>query len=146
MGAIQYSVWIQTTPEELWGIYVDPTRIPEWQTGSPVIEEICGAGDQPGSTYVSRRAPGAARTTVIEADNPRLLKTSTEAYFGLRFDLTSTFTREAGGTLLQLHAETHWPRGLHLFGRLVEAAILSRRQSEKELARLKRLVEGNLKA
>lgn len=145
MGTIQYSVWIQTTPEELWSIYVDPTRIPD-QTGSPAIEEIRGAGDQPGSTYVSRRAPGAARTTVIEADKPRLLKTSTEAYFGLRFDLTSTLTRQAGGTLLQLHAETHWPRGLHLVGTLVEAAILSRREGEKELARLKRLVEGNLQA
>ena len=146
MGAIEYSVWIRCTPEELWRIYVDPMRIPEWQTGSPVIDEIHGAGDQPGSTYVSRRRPGAARTTVIEADKPRLLRTSTEAYFGLRFDLTSTLTQQAGGTSLRLHAETHWPRRLPLVGRLVEAAILSRREGEKELGRLKRLVESNLSA
>jgi uncharacterized protein YndB with AHSA1/START domain len=35
MGTIDYSVWIQASPEDVWWIYIDPIRIPEWQTGSP---------------------------------------------------------------------------------------------------------------
>jgi uncharacterized protein YndB with AHSA1/START domain len=143
MGTTDYSVWIEASPEEIWGIYVDPMRIPEWQTGSPVIEHVHGSGDQVGTTYVSRRRPGAARTTVTEVDKPRRLVTTTEAYLGLRFDVTSSLRAQSDGTLLELRAETHWPRGFGLIGRLVEAAILSPREGAKELARLKRLIENS---
>src|SRR5215216_6905264 len=137
MGVIDYSVWIQASPEEVWRIYVDPSRIPEWQTGSPVIEDVQGAGDVPGTTYVSRRGPGAACTTVMVAERPRRLVTHTEAYFGLRFDVESRLKREREGTLLEIRAQTHWPRGLGLPGKLVELVILSGREVRKELARLK---------
>ena len=119
MGTTDYSVWIEASPEDTWGIYVDPMRIPEWQTGSPVIEHVHGSGDQVGTTYVSRRRPGAARTTVTEVDKPRRLVTTTEAYLGLRFDVTSSLTPQSDGTLLELRAETHWPRG---FGRDPQSA------------------------
>ncbi len=142
-SAVDYSVWIHASPEEVWRVYVDPSRIPEWQTGSPVIEEVRGSGDKPGSTYVSRRRPGAARTTVIDVDKPGRLMTSTEAYLGLRFDVTSSLTPQADGTLLELRAQTHWPRGLGLLGKLVEAVILSPREAQKELGRLKQLIESN---
>ena len=145
MGAVDYSVWIKASPEQVWRVYVDPSRIPEWQTGSPVIEEVHGSAEQPGSSYVSRRRPGAARTTVTKADKPSLLTTMTEAYFGLRFDVRSSLTPQSGGTLLELHVETHWPRGLGLLGRLLEAAILSPREGRKELGRLKALIESDLK-
>jgi uncharacterized protein YndB with AHSA1/START domain len=143
MGTTDYSVWIEATPEQVWRVYVDPLRIPEWQTGSPTIEEVRGSGDQLGSSYVSRRRPGAARTTVMEVDKPRRLMTATKAYFGLRFDVTSLLKSQSGDTRLELHVETHWPRGLGLLGKLVEAAILNPREGEKELARLKRLIETN---
>ncbi len=146
MGAVDYSVWIQASPEQVWRVYVDPSRIPEWQTGSPVIEEIHGPADQAGSTYVSRRRPGAARTTVTEADKPSRLMTTTEAYFGLRFDVRSLLTLQPGGTLLELHVETHWPRGLGMLGKLLEAAILSPREGQKELGRLKALIERDHRA
>ncbi|HEX3196007.1 MAG TPA: SRPBCC family protein [Propionibacteriaceae bacterium] len=145
MGAVDYSVWIQASPEQVWRVYVDPSRIPEWQTGSPVIEEIHGRADEPGSTYVSRRRPGAARTTVTEAEKPSCLMTITEAYFGLRFDVRSLLTPQSGVTLLGLQVETLWPRGLGLLGKPVEVAILSPREGQKELARLKALIESDLR-
>jgi uncharacterized protein YndB with AHSA1/START domain len=143
MGTIDYSVWIEAPPEDVWKVYVDPMRIPEWQTGSPVIEQVHGSGDRVGSTYVSRRRPGAARTTVVQVDKPRRLVSTTDAYFGLRFDVMSSLSPQSGGTLLGLLAETHWPRGLGVLGKLVEAALLSRREGQKELARLKRLIESS---
>ena len=141
MGVLEHSVWIQAKPEEVWRLYVDPSRIPEWQTGSPVIEDVRGAGDGPDTTYISRRGPGVAQTMVLEAERPRRLVTRTQAYLGLQFDVVSQLEPEADGTRLELRAETHWPRGLGLLGKLVELAVLSRHEGEKELANLKELVE-----
>lgn len=141
MGVLEQSVWIHADPERVWSVYVDPMRIPDWQTGSPVIEDVHGAADAPGSTYVSRRSPGKARTTVVAAERPRRLVTRTDAYFGLRFDVVSRLQAEGDGTRLDLHVETHWPRGLGLLGRLLEGVFLSAREGRKELANLKSLVE-----
>lgn len=142
MGTIEHSVWIKARPEDVWATYVDPSRLPEWQTGSPVIAGIDGPAGRPGSTYSSSRGPGTARTTVLFADPPRRILTRTAAYFGLKFDVDTSLGREADGTLLRIRAETHWPRGLGLLGKVVERAILSGTEARKELANLKALVEG----
>jgi hypothetical protein len=63
----------------------------------------------------------------------------------LRFEVVSQLEPEADGTRLDLRAETHWPRGLGLLGKLVELAVLSRREGSKELSRLKALVETEAK-
>jgi uncharacterized protein YndB with AHSA1/START domain len=128
-------------PEEVWRTYVDPSRLPEWQTGSPVIADIQGPGGQPGSSYTSTRGPGTARTTVLSADPPHRILTRTVAYFGLKFDVDSRLQPERNGTLLRLRAETHWPRGLGVAGRLVERVFLSGTEARKELANLKTLIE-----
>ena len=145
MGVLEHSVWISARPEQVWPVYTDPLRIPEWQTGSPVILDVHGVGDTPGSTYVSRRRPGSAYTTVVEAEQPRRLVTRTEAYLGLRFDVSSWLEAVDDGTRLSVRADTRWPRGLGLLGRLVELAILSPREAERELKNLKTLVERETK-
>ena len=146
MGVLEYSVLIRARPEQVWPVYTDPLRIPDWQTGSPMIRDVHGTGDTPGSTYVSRRRPGSACTTVVEAEQPRRLVTRTEAYLGLRFDVISWLEAEADGTRLSLRAETQWPRGLGLLGMLVERVILNPREAERELKNLKALVEGETKS
>lgn len=146
MGTLDHSIWIQATPEQVWRTYVDPARVPDWQTGSPVIRDIRGTPGEPGSTYVSRRGPLAARTTVLTADFARELVTTTEATLGLQLELTSRFSARSGGTDLLLHVVTHWRRGLGPVGRLVELALLNRREAYEELARLKALVESEASA
>lgn len=141
MGVLENSVWIAAQPEAVWRVYVDPSRIPEWQTGSPVIMDVSGPGDRPGSTYGSRRSPGTARTTVLAADAPNRLVTTTDAYLGLRFDVESRLRPESGGTRLDLRTVTRWPRGLGLIGKLVEYAVLNRNEGNRELANLRGLVE-----
>jgi uncharacterized protein YndB with AHSA1/START domain len=141
MGVHEYSVWIQAPAEDVWRVYADPSRIPDWQTGSPVVTTVHGGEADAGSSYVATRGPGAARTTVLEADRPHKMVTRTEAYLGLQLDVISLLGSEASGTRLNLRAETHWPKGRRLIGRIVEVAILSRREAAKELANLKMLVE-----
>ena len=141
MSVQEHSVWIKAKPEDVWRVYVDPSRIPDWETGSPRIEDVHGKGDEVGTTYVVRRGPAAARTTVLTAERPRHLVTRTEAFLGLRFDVDSRLYAEWDGTRLDLRMETHWPRGRRLLGRLVELVALNPREARKELGYLKALVE-----
>jgi uncharacterized protein YndB with AHSA1/START domain len=141
MGVLAYSVWVKATPEQVWQTYADPSRIPDWQTGKPVIGEVRGGPGQAGSSYVSRRDPFSARPMVLSAEQPRELVTTSDAYLGLQLEVTSLLTARSGGTDLQLHVVTRWRRGLGPVGKLVELAILSPREAQKELANLKALVE-----
>ena len=146
MGEVEYAVWIAAAPEHLWRTYVDPTRIPAWQTGRPVVRDVRGAPGESGSTYVSKRGPLSARTTVVAAEVPRLLVTRTDAYLGLELEIHSRLSARDGGTDLQLRVATHWRRRLGPLSRLVEAAILNPREARKELASLKELVEREASA
>lgn len=90
MGTISHEVLVDATPADLWRVHADPRRVPEWQTGAPVVEGLEGDGASPGSSYTVRR-----------------------------------------GRLVSLG----------VVGRLVERALLSRREATTKLARLKVLVE-----
>jgi uncharacterized protein YndB with AHSA1/START domain len=141
MGEHAYAAWIDAAPELVWRAYVDPTRIPEWQTGKPVIEDVHGGPGELGSTYVSRRGRLVARTEVVACDKPSRLVTRTEAYFGLELHITSRLAQRAGGTDLELTVETHWSSQHRLVQKVVERAILSRREARKELTNLKTIIE-----
>ncbi len=141
MGELAYAVWINAAPERVWRAYVDPNRIPEWQTGKPVIGDLHGGPGELGSTYVSRRGPLVARTTVTASDNPTRLVTRTDAYLGLELEVTSRLTERAGGTDLELTVETHWRSRRRLVEKVVERAILSPREARKELTNLKTIIE-----
>jgi hypothetical protein len=142
VAVLNYDIWIKASPDEVWAVYTDLGRLPEWQTGAPRVVEASGSGDVVGTTYVVRRGPMASRTTVTAADPPAHHATHTRAILGLTFDLVSDLRAEDGGTRLALEARTEWPRGLRLFGRAVESALLSEREAVKELANFKALVEG----
>ena len=141
MGEYVYSVWIRATPAQVWRTYVDPNRIPEWQTGKPLIEDAHGVPGEPGSSYVSRRGPLAARTTVVTSAVPARLVTRTDAYLGMQLELTSRLTDRAGGTHLELTAKTRWPPGRRMVGRVVDRIILNPREADKELTNLKSIIE-----
>jgi uncharacterized protein YndB with AHSA1/START domain len=141
MGELAHAIWIKAALEEVWRTYVDPHRVRDWQTGRPVIEDVRGGPGSPGSSYVSRRGPLAARTTVLTSEPPVRLVTRTEAYFGLELLVTSRLSERAGGTDLALTVETHWSSHGRLVHRIVERAVLSEREARKELTNLKVLIE-----
>lgn len=141
MGIAEYSIFIHAAPDVVWATYADPSRIPQWQTGSPSIEDIHGGRGEPGASYISKRGPLSARTTIIESDPPRRLLTRTDAYLGLRFDVESQLLSSGDGTRLILRAETWWPRPLRLISKVIELAILNSREATKELQNLKTLIE-----
>lgn len=144
MGQFVYSVRIEAAPALVWGIYVDPRRIPEWQTGRPLITDVRGVPGEQGSTYVSKRGVLRARTSVLSSAAPTRLVTLTEAYVGLQFEVTSQLSPRAGGTDLEVTAVTQWPRGRRLIGKGIERMVLSSGEARKELDNLKRVVESEV--
>jgi len=141
VGELAYAVWIKAAPDQVWRVYVDPNRVPEWQTGRPVIGDVHGGPGELGSTYVSRRGRLVARTVVLASDIPTRLVTRTDAYLGLELEVTSRLVARAGGTDLELTVETHWRSRSRLIQKVVERAILSRREARKELTKLKAVIE-----
>ena len=141
MGVLRYAIWIDDGPGNVWSAWTDLDLIPRWQTGSPRVADVTGDG-RVGTSYSVHRGPTSARTTIITAEAPSRHVSRTSALLGLRFDLEARLTPERGGTSLALEARTAWPRGLGLFGRVVEAFVLSPREAERELANLKALIEA----
>lgn len=141
MGTAEYCIFIHAAPDLVWSVYADPSRIPQWQTGSPSIDDIHGGPGDLWASYISKRGSLSARTTIIESDPPRHLLTRTDAYLGLRFHVESQLLPTGDGTQLILRAETWWPRPLRLIGKVIEMAILSSREATKELQNLKTLIE-----
>ena len=145
MATHRYSIWIDAPPDLVWEIFTDLERIPEWQTGDPLVTDVSGRGDAVGTTYAVRRGPAVAHTTVLEAVSPSRYQSKTDAYLGLRFELLARLIPEKGGTRVELEAHTHWPRGMKLLGRLIETVVLSAHEGRREMEQLKVLVETRLR-
>jgi hypothetical protein len=141
VGVLRYSIVIDALPSVVWRLWADIDRIPEWQTGSPRIGDVSGPGHQVGTVYTVRRGPLTSRTTVVIADPPSRYGSYTDALLGLQLSLAADMIPEGQGTRVSIEATTRWPRGLGLFGRAVEAALLSEREALRELAQFKALVE-----
>jgi hypothetical protein len=122
-------------------MFTDLNRIPEWQTGAPVVVDASGRGDVAGTTYAVRRGPGVAHATVREAVRPYEYRSRTTAPLGLVFETIAHLVPEDQGTRLELEAQTHWPLAMRLLGRLVEAVVLSGHEGHREMKQLKVLVE-----
>ena len=59
VGSADFSLWLDAAPEQVWQIWADPLRIPDWRTGKPVIEDLRGNPGEVGSS--SRDAAGSPR-------------------------------------------------------------------------------------
>lgn len=141
MGEFAYSIWIDATPAQVWRTYADPIRIPEWQTGRPVVENVHGDPGHVGASYTVRRGRLLARTTVVASEVPMRLVTRTDAFLGLQLEAISRLVEKAGGTELRVAATSYWPAGRRLLGSLVDRAVLSTREADKELKKLKAVIE-----
>ena len=141
MATHRRSVWIHAAPDQVWGVFTDLDRIPEWQTGGPVVTEATGRGDAAGTTYSVRRGRAVAHTTILECVRPYRYRSKTDAYLGMWFELVAYLIPDRDGTRVELEAQTHWPMGMRHVGRLVEAVVLSGHEARRELNQLKLLVE-----
>jgi hypothetical protein len=146
MGAVDYSVWIRALPEDVWRVYVDPSRIPQWQTGSPLIEEVHGPADQPGQHLRLTAKPRRCAHYCQEGRQAQPPDDDDRGLFRVAIRRQVLAHTSGGRHLAGAAGRDAWPKRLGLLGKLVEAAILSPREGQKELGRLKALIESDLRA
>jgi uncharacterized protein YndB with AHSA1/START domain len=105
MGEYRFSLHAAAPPEQVFDLWVNLDRAPEWIGGLTAITDRVGAPGTTGARYVSHFGPMRSPTEVLSAERPRHVKTR----FGnwvLRGENEATFTPEGDGTRIDLTLRT----------------------------------------
>jgi len=105
MGEYRFSLHVAAPPEQVFDLWVDLDRAPEWIGGLTAITDRVGTPGSTGARYVSRFGPMRSPTEVLAAERARHIRTK----FGnwvLRGENEATFTPEGDGTRIELTFRT----------------------------------------
>jgi uncharacterized membrane protein len=142
MGDRHVSVSIKAPPETVFGLYTDPGRARDWQSG---VREVRTAGppDQPGSrAVIAYRWPFKMTAEVLQVEPPARHVQRLKELLGLvTCTTTARFRRVEGGTQLRLEMR-YWVAGGPI-GRVFDARVGDEMVATVggDLARLKALAE-----
>ena len=99
MGEYRFSVHVDAPPEQVFDLWVDVDRAPEWIGGLTSVTDPVGVPGTTGASYVSHFGPMRSPTVVLEADRPRFIRTKFGSWL-LRGENAATFQPEGDGTRL----------------------------------------------
>jgi uncharacterized membrane protein len=142
MGNRHVSVMINAPPETVFGLYTDPGRTRDWQSG---VRDLHTAGplDQPGSrAVIVYRWPFKMTAEVLQVEPPTRHVQRLKELLGLvTCTTTARFRRVEGGTELRLEMDYRVAGGP--IGRLFDTRVGDEMVATAswDLARLKALVE-----
>jgi uncharacterized protein YndB with AHSA1/START domain len=142
MGNRHVSVMINAPPETVFGLYTDPGRTRDWQSG---VRDLHTAGppDQPGSrAVIVYRWPFKMTAEVLQVEPPTRHVQRLKELLGLvTCTTTARFRRVEGGTELRLEMDYRVAGGP--IGRLFDTRVGDEMvaTASGDLARLKALVE-----
>ena len=100
MGRYTFVIDIDAPRQQVFDLWVDLERAPEWIEGLDKITDVTGPLDQAGTTYVARFGTWAtSKTTVLEAERPRFIRVKFGNWL-LRGEQSALFEETAPGTRL----------------------------------------------
>jgi uncharacterized protein YndB with AHSA1/START domain len=148
VSEVRAEIEIGAPPDRVWDVVMDPHRLSEWVTthaglgkGAP---ERLGQGDCFEQKLKVSGAAFTVRWTVERCERPRDVKWSGDGPGGSRASVRYTLEeRGDSGTLFGYENEFELPGGA--LGRLAGRAVgdrVSRRESERSLENLRRLLEN----
>ena len=145
MGNRHVSAMIAASPETVFGLYTDPGRARDWQSGVRDLR-VAGPPDQPGSRAVFvYRWPFKMTAEVLQVEPPARHVQRLKELLGLvTCTTTARFQRVEGGTELRLEMDYRvagGPIGRLFDGRVGKEMVAT---ASGDLARLKALAEGRL--
>jgi uncharacterized protein YndB with AHSA1/START domain len=142
MGGRYVSVMIAAPPETVFGLYTDPGRARDWQSGIRDLRTE-GPPDQPGTrAVIAYRWPFKMTVEVLEVEQPARHVQRLRELLGLvTCTTTARFRRVQGGTELRLDMDYRVAGGP--IGRLFDARVGEEMVATigGDLARLKALAE-----
>jgi len=102
VGRHTITVDINAPREQVYDMFTDLDRAPEWIEGMAGATDISGPVDEAGTTYVTKFGSWSTSvTTVLEAERPRHHKTKFGNWF-LRGENEATFEEINGGSATRL--------------------------------------------
>jgi uncharacterized membrane protein len=142
MGNRHVSVMIGAPPETVFGLYTDPGRARDWQSGVRNLR-VAGPPDQPGSrAVITYRRPFKMTAEVLQVEPPAHHVQRLKELLGLvTCTTTARFRRVEGGTELRLGMVYRVAGGP--IGRVFDSGVGNEMvtTSRRDLARLKALAE-----
>jgi uncharacterized protein YndB with AHSA1/START domain len=100
MGRYSFVVDIDAPREQVFDLWVNLERAPEWIEGLDKIIDVTGPPDQAGTSYVARFGTWAtSTTTVLEAERPRFVRVKFGNWL-LRGEQSALFEETASSTRL----------------------------------------------
>jgi uncharacterized membrane protein len=142
MGNRHVSVMIGAPPETVFGLYTDPGRARDWQSGVRNLR-VAGPPDQPGSrAVITYRRPFKMTAEVLQVEPPAHHVQRLKELLGLvTCTTTARFRRVEGGTELRLEMDYRVAGGP--IGRCFDARVGDEMVATigGDLARLRALAE-----
>jgi uncharacterized protein YndB with AHSA1/START domain len=99
MGEYRFTVHVNAPPEQVFDLWVDPDRAPEWIRGLTAVTDRVGRPGTAGARYVSNFGRMRSPTEVLAAERPRHIRTKFGSWL-LRGENEATFTPDGDGTRL----------------------------------------------
>lgn len=97
MGTFRFTVKVAAPPDRVFRLWTDLDRMKEWVGGVTGVTDVTGPVAQAGTGYTVRFGRMQSRTTVLEADPPRHLRTRFRSWL-LSGETTANFEPEGDGT------------------------------------------------
>jgi uncharacterized protein YndB with AHSA1/START domain len=105
MSRFVFSTFVAAPPEQVFALWIDLDRMPEWVGGVSRVTDVSGPIDRAGTTYTVWFGRMTSRTEVLHIERPHSIRTR----FGnrlLRGITEATFEPQDGGTRLTQRLET----------------------------------------
>lgn len=136
----RFELHVDAPPADLFALYTDARRIPEWQPGAPRVLNQTGPLDLTGTRYTLKQRIGPALRVEVRRVEPPRLHEQAESALGGTFLGTARFEPAEGGTRLSFE---YGPEHLTVFGRLIWRLFsgMSARIVRDEFTNLRSLAE-----
>jgi uncharacterized protein YndB with AHSA1/START domain len=99
MARYQFSILIKASQHEVFALWTDLDRMPEWVGGVTAVGELTGPIDRPSTRYTVWFGRMRSSTEILEVERPRHIRTRFDSAL-LRGETDATFERENGATRL----------------------------------------------
>lgn len=105
MGVYRFEVRTAASPERAFDLWTNLDRMKEWVGGVTKVTDVTGPVDRAGTTYTVWFGRMKSRTTVLEAERPRIFRSR----FGnliLKGSNVATFEPDGTGTRIRQEMRT----------------------------------------
>ena len=105
MGVYRFEVRTAASPERAFDLWTNLDRMKEWVGGVTKVTDVSGPVDRAGTTYTVWFGGMKSRTTVLEAERPRVFRSRFGNYI-LKGTNVATFEPDGTGTVIRQEMRT----------------------------------------